>query len=111
MAEKNLNLPAQADEQKKKEDFKGYTLEQLKYQRAMMALRVEFSKEQLIQSFEALKPKKKATEKTSLLGPKFAFASNLAGKIFSNLNVLDYVMIGMSAFGTAKKAISLFRKK
>ena len=91
--------------------FKGFTMEELKYQRALIALKKDFSKMQLLESVEALRPKRNSTEKSSVFGPKMAFAGQIASKFFKNLNVLDYVMLGMSLFGTAKKAYSLIRRK
>ena len=38
--------------------FKGYTMEELRYQRAMMALRKEFCKTKVMQSVETLRPLK-----------------------------------------------------
>lgn len=110
MTDTSKKLPVKSQKHEG-EAFKGYTMEELKYQRAMMALRVEFCKQNLINSIEALRPAKKESDKHSLLGPKFAFAKSIASKVFSNLNLLDYAMIGMSLFGTAKNAYNLFKRK
>lgn len=106
------NVPAKVEKSKsptKEKEFNGYTMEELKYQRALLALRKEFSKEQMLQTLNGMKPSSATKEKGSSWGSKLAFAGGLAGKIFSNFNVLDYVMIGMSLFGTAKKAYSFFK--
>lgn len=88
--------------------FKGYTMEELRYQRALMALRKEFCKSKLLSSIDELKPKRKpSTQKNS----KLALAGTIASKVFSNLNTLDYIMMGISLFGTAKKGYRLLRGK
>lgn len=101
-------VPAKKEEPQASTPFKGYTMEEIRYHRAMMALRKEFCKARLVQSIDNLRPKhKEKASKTSA----FSVAATVASKIFSNLNLLDYVMMGISLFGTAKKGISLFRKK
>ena len=106
----NKNLPSLPDKDVDR-PFKGYTMEELKYQRAMMALKVEFSKEQLMASLRSFHPSNAKTAKGSGLVSKLGLAGRLTSKFFSGLNTLDYVMMGMSLFGTAKKAYGLFIKK
>lgn len=89
-------------------DFKGYTMEEIRYQRAMMALRKEFCKTKLLQSVAELKPKRKEAKPSS---SKLKLISTVASKVFSNLNTLDYVLMGVSLFGTVKKGLNLFKKK
>lgn len=110
MKENNNNLPVKSPEGSDV-PFRGYTLEELKYQRALFALRKEFAKARLLQSVDSLRPQKKDKDGGSILGPKFGIVKSLGSKFFSNLNTLDYIMMGMSLFGTAKKAIGLFRRK
>lgn len=88
--------------------FKGYTMEEIKYQRAMMALRKEFCKSKLTQSLQEIRPKRKSPSGGS---SKFALAANIASKVFSNLNTLDYILMGISLFGTARKGVRLLRRK
>ena len=88
--------------------FKGYTMEEIKYQRAMMALRKEFCKAKLMQSLQEMRPKRK--ESTSG-NSKFSMAASIASKLFSNLNTLDYILMGISLFGTVKKGYKLIRRK
>lgn len=110
MEENNKNIPVKSEDIKI-EDFKGYTLEELKYQRALIALRKEFCKAQVLQTIDSLRPKRKDNSDSSMFGSKFGLIRTIGSKLFSNLNTLDYIMLGMSAFGTAKKAYSLFRHK
>lgn len=106
-----VNKPAQhVDAAVDDKPFKGYTMEELKYTRAMMALRKEFAKEEIIKTFAQIFPKKNH-DNLPIVGSKFALARTVASKVFSNLNLLDYAMVGMSIFGTARKAYNLFKKK
>ncbi|MBD5194218.1 MAG: hypothetical protein HDS71_07145 [Bacteroidales bacterium] len=107
MKETDKNLPV-TESNTEPNSFKGYTMEEIKYHRAMLALRKEFCKAKLMQSVDNFKPKRK--EKASGTS-KFKLATTIASKVFSNLNALDYVMMGISLFGTAKKGYNLIRKK
>ena len=104
------NTPAKA-EKEKAPAFKGYTMEELKYQRAMMELRKDFAKEQVLRTLAAMHPAHARQNKESGFGSRFGLVKSIAGKVLGNLNTLDYIMMGISLFGTAKKAYSLFRRK
>lgn len=92
------------------QEFKGYTMEELRYQRAMMALRKEFCKAKVLESLHKVRPGKKSGV-DSAGSPKFATATRIASKLLSNLNTLDYVLMGISLFGTVKKGYRLIRGK
>lgn len=111
MAMKNeeTNRPAQSEEVV---PFKGYTMEELRYQRAMLALRKEFCKSKVLQSVDKIRPgRSSGSEGKSSTGKKLAFVGHIASRLFSNLNTLDYVLMGISLFGTAKKGYRLIRGK
>ncbi len=91
--------------------FKGYTMEELRYQRAMMALRKEFCKAKVMESVSNLKTGGKSRKESNNGTSKFAMAGRIASKLFSNLNTLDYILMGISLFGTAKKGYRLIRGK
>lgn len=88
--------------------FKGYTIEELRYQRALIALRKDFVKENLIHSIQELKPKRKKSEPKN---PVWGLAGSVASKVFANMNTLDYVLMGIQLFGTAKKGFRMLRGK
>ncbi|MDE7181046.1 MAG: hypothetical protein K2N88_07625 [Muribaculaceae bacterium] len=90
------------------EEFKGYTMAEIKYQRAMLALKKEYCKDKMMQSMAQFRPKKKEPSKKS---SAFAIATSMASKLLGNLNTLDYIMMGISLFGTAKKGYKLIRGK
>lgn len=91
--------------------FAGYTMEELKYQRALMALRKEFCKTKVMQSVDSLRHGDSSKKDSSKSTSKLALAGRIAGKLLSNMNTLDYVMMGISLFGTAKKGYKLIRGK
>lgn len=91
-------------------EFKGYTLEELRYQRAFVTLQKEFCKSKLLRGVEKLK-------KTNPLSPSSA-AENLPGKVgfvatklLTGLNYLDYAVLGFTAFSSIRKALSIFKRK
>lgn len=106
-----LQKPTQsADNTTTDSAFKGYTLEELRYQRALVALQKEFCHTRLLRNLNNLQksnPFLPAKENSTLPG-KVGF---IASKFFSGLNYLDYAMIGFSVFGTVRKIMSIFRKK
>lgn len=108
MSDNNKSLvpaPVQAEEIP---EFKGYTIEEIKYQRAMLALRKEFCKAKLMQTVGEMRPQRKPGKHNA---PKFKLFTTVASKVLSNLNALDYVLMGVSLLGTAKKGLRLFKKK
>lgn len=102
--------------------FQGYTMEELRYQKSLAALRKEFCKANLQQSIVNLrKPFGSDKEKSGLLDrvadkvPVLKSTGSVAriiGKsIISRLNPMDYVMLGVSLIGPSRKIIKRFRKK
>ena len=94
-----------APEQK---DFKGYSLEDLRYQRALVALRKDFAKSKMIHNIDKARKHRLGGESGS---SKIARAGGIAAKLFSGLSYLDYAMLGMSLFSSGRKIYSFFRGK
>lgn len=91
--------------------FKGYTLEEIRYQRALVALQKEFCKTKLnrnIHNLQKANPLTSASASASSLPGKFGA---IAGKLLTGLNYLDYAMIGFSAFNSVRKVFSFFHRK
>lgn len=89
--------------------FKGYTLEEIRYQRALVTLQKEFCHTKIIRLSNNLKntnPLKKSAP--SSLPGKVGF---MAGKLLTGLNYMDYIMLGFSVFGSVRKIFSFFKKK
>lgn len=90
-------------------DFKGYTLDELRYQRALLALRSEYCKERIYESFEKVhKLSPFSDEGKKGLGKNIG---GIVGKVVTGLSYVDYAMIGFSVFSTIRKFTSLFRRK
>ncbi len=96
-------------EQEIKKEFKGYSLEELRYQRALTALKKDFCKSKMITNFEKTRKRTFGGEKGNV--SKFVRAGGIASKLFSGLNYLDYAMIGMSLFTSGKKIYNFFSSK
>lgn len=108
--EKDSKVPAVLPGKNESAPFHGYTIEELKYQRAMVALKREFCKVKVMESIEDLRGRGKKKETPSKY-PKLALAGKAAQMVFSRLNTLDYVMLGMSAFNVMRKGIRMIKRK
>lgn len=83
--------------------FKGYSLEELRYQRALTSLRADFCKEKLLAEVGSI-VKKSPLSRSKLNG------TGIAGKLMKSLNFIDYAVIGLTIFKTVKSIINRFRK-
>lgn len=91
------------------EDFKGYTLDELRYQRALLLLKKEFLKEKALKETKVIKdhiPVLNGKSPLNSISP-----SGLVGRVMKGLNYADYLMLGFALFNSGKKIFSLFRKK
>lgn len=92
--------------------FKGYSLEEIRYQRALVMLRREFAKQKINAKVSSIKKNNILSGSPSASKASgFMRAGSVAAKIVNGLSYMDYVMIGFSAFGTVKKVVSFFRRK
>lgn len=107
--------------------FKGYTMEELRYQKALALLRKEFCKSNVLESVDSLRhpfsdntkriagiaTPVKATSSSS--GSAIRQVGNVGKLVLSSLlkgmKPLDYVMFGISLIGPTRKLIKSFRKK
>lgn len=89
--------------------FKGYTMDELRYQRALIALKREYSKESIQESLAKVRKDSPFSEhgKRNLAGN----IGGVAGKIIGGLNYFDYILLGFSAFGTIRKVLHFFHRK
>ncbi len=116
MKKKSAKPDAAETALEKAEAFAGYTIEEIRYQRALMALRKEFSKEKVNQSLRKLRnpfaSKEKEGDNSTL--SKVAAVGTMAGKLMSHLPLIDAVLAGISIVGTGKKIFKIIgslRKK
>lgn len=90
-------------------DFKGYTLEELKYHRALCLVKREILKERALSEVKAVKqkiPMVNGKSPMDTMTPK-----GMVGRVMKGLNYADYLMLGFSAIKAGQKIFSLFRRK
>ncbi len=89
--------------------FDGYTLDEIRHQRALIAVRKEFAKAKILQQVDALKERNPFAPDGTLKAA--TRLGNIPTKIVRGLNYTDYIMMGFSAIGTVRKVLSFFKKK
>lgn len=90
-------------------DFEGYTLDEIRHHRALLAVRKEFAKARIFEEAQVLKDYNPFASDGTLKAA--ARIGSIPLKIVKGLSYTDYIMLGFSAFGTVKKVISFFRRK
>lgn len=83
--------------------FKGYTMNELRYERAVTALQMEFCKSKILYNYNKLRKRKFLPSATSSNG-----SQSWIGKLFSGLQYTDYVLLGFSLYSSAKKVMKFF---
>ncbi|MDE7409928.1 MAG: hypothetical protein K2N09_07890 [Muribaculaceae bacterium] len=89
--------------------FDGYTLDEIRHQRALIAVRKEFSKAKLFEQLEVLRERNPFAPDGSIKAA--GRLGSIPVKIIRGLNYTDYILMGVSAFGAARKVFSFFKKK
>ena len=92
------------------EEFKGYSMEELRYHRALLLVKKEYVKEQ------AFKVTKKIKNDLPIIGTGDSLqghlgSGNLLGKVMKGLSFADYVILGLQTMRIVKKIGSKFKKK
>lgn len=90
-------------------EFTGFTLDEIRHHRALVAVKKEFAKARLMEDVDLLKERNPFAAGSTLKAA--GRLGTLPLKIMKGLNYTDYIMLGVSAFGSARKIFSLFRKK
>ena len=89
-------------------DFKGYTLQELQYQRALLLVKREFLRD------KALKESARIKQQIPILNGKSALsnitAKGILGKIVHGLDFADYILLGLQTFRIGKKALKFFKR-
>ena len=91
-----------------KNEFKGYTIEEIRFQRALIAMEADFSKTKLLKSWNNVQKFNPFSPSSSASIP--GKAGSIALKLINGLSYMDYVMLGWSVFSGAKKVFTFFRK-
>lgn len=89
--------------------FAGYTLDDLRYRRAVVALQKEFAREKIAEDFDRVRHWSPFAQDGK--GKKISRVGSLAKKLIGGLNYLDYAMIGFSLFSSARKMIGFFKPR
>lgn len=96
-------------EESKEQDFKGYSMDELRYQRALVALKKEFLKEKALKQTETIK------EQLPLINGKMPSGkisgSGVMGKILKGLSFADYLLLGFQGVRIVKKIGTIFKRK
>ena len=88
----------------------GYTIDELRYRLALVTLKTEFTKEKLINTYNAtlsaspLGGKKGSSPVPFWAGPAF-------GSLLKGLSYADYFLMAFSVFKTARSVFSFFKTK
>ena len=99
----------QKDESASVKEFEGYTLDEIKYQRALLLIKREYLRESALAQVNDIK------KRLPFSGGKSTLAAikggGLLSRVVKGLNYMDYLMLGASAFQAGRKIVSLFRRK
>ena len=90
-------------------EFKGYTIEEIRFQRALVAMEADFCKTKIFKCLDNIQ-----NANPFNLGNKSSLpskAGSIALKMFNGLNYLDYILLGMSVFKGSRKLFSFFRRR
>ncbi|MDE7160319.1 MAG: hypothetical protein K2O24_05715 [Muribaculaceae bacterium] len=91
--------------------FKGYSLADIRYYRALTALQREFCAQKIVADVHRIQKGNPITGDGSAVKGKASRLGPLAGRIMSGLNYMDYALLGFQAFSTVRKVFSFFRRK
>lgn len=95
---------------KQKNNWKGYTLDELRYERLLNMARIEIENERMMHRIKLMYPGGKADNSstvsaaTSLLGSN---TGNIVKKMLGALNYFDYALI---AFRVGKQIVNTFKR-
>lgn len=112
MNNKALPSPAKPDitpQQQIEQELKGLTLNEIRYQRALILLKREFCAEKIRTDLEKIRAR--GVMGVGKPGNKLTRVGSFASKAMSGFNYIDYALMGFSLFSTLKKIRSFFRKK
>lgn len=90
-------------------EFKGYTIEEIRFQRALVAMEADFCKTKLNKSLRNIQKLNPLSPSSNMSLP--GKAGSIALKLLNGLNYMDYILLGFSAFTGVKKVFSFFKGK
>lgn len=104
-------LIPQKPAEKESAQFKGYTIAQLRYRRAMVAVKKEYALEELRNERHKFSSISNFSGKFGSVAKTVSNTAPILSKIFRGLSYMDYITMGISLFGGARKIVNRFRKK
>lgn len=105
------DLPEKISEEPKSQ-FKGYSLEDIRYRRALVALQKEFCKQKALNKVRNLRSHSPFSKNYApARGGGIGKVGAIAGKLLYGLNYLDYAMLGLSVFSSIRKVVGFFRRR
>ena len=90
-------------------EFKGYTIEEIRFHRALVAMEAEFCKTKLLKSWSNIQKNNPLSPNSDSKLP--VKAGNIALRLLNGLNYMDYILLGFSAFSGARKVLSFFKRR
>lgn len=90
-------------------EFEGFTLDEIRHRKALIAVKKEFAKARIFEQANSIKAHNPFAADSKLKAA--ARLGKLPMKLVKSLNYTDYILLGVSVFGTAKKIFTFFRKK
>ena len=88
-------------------EFKGYTIEEIRFHRALVAMEADFCKTKMQKGWNNLQKSNPFSPSSGSTLP--VKAGSIAMKLVKGLNYADYIMLGISLFSGARKVMSLFK--
>lgn len=110
MEENTNNVPATLSNSEEPK-FRGYTLDDLRYRRALVSIQKEYAKAKTFTSLHKVAKYSPFSRDYDSKGARFGRIGALTGKLLNGLNYIDYVMLGYTVFNSGRKIFSFFRKK
>lgn len=90
-------------------DFHGYTMDELRYQRALLLIKREFVREKAMKEMAKLKDRIPGVGNNSAFGK--ISTRGVIGKLVRGLDLADYLMLGFQTVRIGKKVGNLFKRK
>ncbi|MCM1152845.1 MAG: hypothetical protein NC328_04230 [Muribaculum sp.] len=90
--------------------FKGYSINELHYRRALVAMQKEIARDKVLTNVLKLQRHSPFSKDFGKDRGKFGKATMVVEKITNGLNYFDYAMLGYTLFNSGRKIWSFFRR-
>jgi hypothetical protein len=110
MIEKQERLASKLMKVGEADKFDGYTIEELRFRKAVVDVKRTYIKEKMQSEWSRLVGDGVGPLRAGKKGGK-AVSGNMLGKVMKVFSYTDYIAIGIALFKGTRKVISLFKKK